>query len=352
MTGLDKFRLTRLLWLQLFKRSPINLRKFFWVEKGPNPQAIGLFLSSYIRIYKTLPEEKTLEIIKALYQTLENIESKGWSGSCWGYNFDWQARAFFQPAFTPTVIPTVYAGHGILDYYELTKENGLLEKAHSICLFLLKDLNRTYLPDGNFAFSYSPKDQSVVFNVTLHVANFLARMYKYSKDRNYLDTATKAVEYCIRYQNEDGSWPYGSLRYHQWKDSFHTGYNLECLSGYERYSGDNRFSKNIKKGLEYYVQTFFDEEGRPAYYHNKKYPYDINSVAQLVVTVCKLGAVSQHGELINKLLNWSFDNLWSEKGYFYYRKTRYYAIRVPYMRWSQAWMFYALQLYIDEQSNG
>jgi hypothetical protein len=31
-----------------------------------------------------------------------------------------------------------------------------------------------------------------------------------------------------------------------------------------------------------------------------------------------------------------------KKGYFYYQKRKKISAKIPYMRWAQAWMFYAL----------
>ena len=41
--------------------------------------------------------------------------------------------------------------------------------------------------------------------------------------------------------------------------------------------------------------------------------------------------------------------MWDDRrNYFYYQKTRWYTNRIDYMRWSQAWMFYALARYHAE----
>ena len=350
-TGLNKFRLPRLLWMQFFKRSPINFRKISLVEKGVNPQAIGLFLSAYVRLYNLNKDQLEIAKIEHLYSILEKIESKGWSGSCWGYNFDWQARAFYQPAYTPTVVPTIYAAQGILDYYELTGDKKLLEKCLSVCLFLTKDLNRTYGNDGSFAFSYSPLDSSVVYNISLHISNFLARVYSITGNEEFKDIAGKLAEYCCFNQHENGSWSYGKKEYHGWIDSFHTGYNLECLHGYSIYSGDFRFEDNLKRGFEFYRKEFIDKNGRPLYYVHKDYPFDINSAAQFIVTLSKLGKLNQQKDMADKSLNWVFDHLFSQKDYFYFRKTKYFTNKVPYMRWSQAWMMYALVMYLEGSRN-
>jgi len=36
------------------------------------------------------------------------------------------------------------------------------------------------------------------------------------------------------------------------------------------------------------------------------------------------------------------------EGFFYYQKWKWYTNKIPYIRWSQAWMFYALAYLIAE----
>src|SRR5690606_18341361 len=102
----------------------------------------------------------------------------------------------------------------------------------------------------------------------------------------------------------NGSWSYGTLSFHQWIDNFHTGYNLECISEYQRISGDKSFQKNIDKGLGYYLNTFFTNEGISKYYNNKTYPVDIHAPAQLVATLSKLTKLNENKVLIDKVLSW------------------------------------------------
>ena len=40
----------------------------------------------------------------------------------------------------------------------------------------------------------------------------------------------------------------------------------------------------------------------------------------------------------------------SGKGYFYYQVNRYFSSKIPYMRWAQAWMFYAFSMYLKQES--
>lgn len=349
--GLSKSRLARLAWIQAFKRSPVNLRRLTGVKKEYNPKALGLFLSGYCTLYTMDPKQEYLEQIRFFVAKIEALKSRGWSGACWGYNFDWQARAFFQPKQTPTVVASVFIASALLDAYEITKEEGLLQTARSTCDFILKDLNRTTGEKGDFAFSYSPLDKSVVFNASLLGSRLLARVYSYTKELLLMEEAKKSVVFCCRYQQANGAWAYGTLPFHQWIDNFHTGYNLECIQDYMKYTGDHAFEAYVKKGYDYYIKTFFTAEGVPCYYSNSVYPVDVHAPAQMVVTVAKLGTYRQDKAVVDKVMHWTVKHMRSEKGYFYYQVNKHFSSKIPYMRWAQAWMFYALTTYLKLEKN-
>ncbi len=343
---LSKNRIVRLGWIQFFKRSPLNLRSVVGVKKDYNPKAMGLFLSSYCQLYKLEAKQEYLDRINFFIEKINSSVNKEYSGACWGYNFDWQARAFFQPKHTPTVVASVFIANALLDAYEITKDDQLLKTARSTCDFILKDLNRTYDHKNNFAFSYSPLDQSVVFNASLLGSRLLSRVYSITKENGLVEAAKRSVDYCCDYQREDGSWGYGTLPFHQWVDNFHTGYNLECISDYIKFSCDSGvYVNNLDKGFKYYINTFFTEEGIPKYYNNSIYPIDVHAPAQMVITLAKLGRFQEHKALMDKVLSWAIKNMQSEKGFFYYQVNKYFSSKIPYMRWAQAWMFYALSTY-------
>ncbi|MEP7254694.1 MAG: hypothetical protein ABI666_02905 [Ferruginibacter sp.] len=348
---LSKNRIGRLAWIQFFKRSPLNLRSLTGVKKEYNPKAMGLFLSSYCRLYKAEAKKEYLDKIDFFIEEINSSVSKGYSGACWGYNFDWQARAFFQPKGTPTVVASVFIANALLDTYEILKHDSLLKTARSTCDFILKDLNRTYDDKNNFSFSYSPLDKSVVFNASLLGSRLLSRVYSFTNEKELAEAAKKSVAYCCDHQRADGSWGYGTLPFHQWVDNFHTGYNLECISDYMKFSGDHVYLNNVNQGFGYYINTFFTKEGIPKYYNNSIYPIDVHAPAQMVITLAKLGKFYEHKEIMDKVLNWTIKNMQSEKGFFYYQVNKYFSSKIPYMRWAQAWMFYALSTYLKPQSD-
>lgn len=342
----SKNSIVRLAWIQFFKRSPINFRPFVGIKKEYNSKGLGLFLSGYCNLYKSNPRNEYLEKINFLAEELIRLRNENFSGYCWGYNFDWQARAFFQPKNTPTVVASTYIGYAFLDAYEITGNAEYLSISRSVCDFILKDLNRTYDENGNFAFSYSPLDKSVVYNASLLGSKLLARVYHFKREKVLIEEAKKSVTFCCNKQNKDGSWAYGNYEFHQWIDNFHSGFNLECIYDYVKYSNDNSYDEFIKKGMNYYLQTFFTEEGVPKYYNNSIYPIDIHAPAQLVITASRLNLFNENKKLIDNVINWTITNMQSEHGYFFYQINKYFTSKIPYMRWAQAWMFFALSEYL------
>lgn len=343
---LKNSRLARLVWLQFFKKFPINLRSFVGIGKDYNPKALGLFLSGYCNLEKPKMQRENLDKINFFTATLEKLANTEYSGICWGYNFDWQAVAFYHPRHTPTIVSTSFIANGFLDAFEVTSDEAFLKIARSACDFVINDLNRTYDNNGNFCFSYSPLDTAVVYNASFLGSSLLARVYSYTRESHLLTNASQSVEYCCNDQNMDGSWRYGRQENHQWIDNFHTGYNLVSLSEYMKHSGDNRFRGNLEKGFDFYINTFFTSEGISKYYNNSIYPVDIHSPAQLILTLTKLGKFDEFRDIADKVILWTINKMQSQKGYFYYQKNKSHTNKISYMRWAQAWMFYAMSEYL------
>ena len=355
---LKRSALCRLVMIQGFKRSPWNLRRIAMVPKQYNAKGIGLFLQGYCNLYNAVgqrPElaqelgskEELLARINELAELLISLQSKGYSGACWGYNFDWQARRLFLfPRYTPTVVATNFCATALFDAYEIIKNERYKSIALSAAEFVLKDLHRADY-NGGFLFSYSPlQGNDTVFNASLLGSKLLSYCYRYTKDERLKEAARGSVEACCNGQAMDGSWVYGMLPVQGWIDSFHTGYNLDGLIAYQENTGDMAFAENIERGFDFYIKNFFNEDGSPKYYHNQQYPIDIHCPGQLFVTLHRLGKFDEYRELAAKVLEWTIRNMQDRRGYFYYQLKKGISSKISYMRWSNAFMFNALSYYI------
>lgn len=351
--------LCRLVVIQGFKRCPINFRKWALVPKEYNAKGIGLFLQGYCNLYRLVEQQprfaqqlsslQELERrIHHLAQLLLELRSEGdYSGACWGYNFDWQARRLFLfPKHTPTVVATNFCATALMEAYEVTGEQRYLNTALSAAEFVAKDLHRTP-SQGGFLFSYSPLEgNNTVFNASLLGARLLSFAYRYTGKEEYKALARETVQACCKGQAADGSWVYGMLPVQSWVDSFHTGYNLDALIAYQEQTGDEQFASHIERGFSYYIEHFFLPDGTPRYYHDKTYPIDIHCPGQLFVTLARLHKYAAHRSLADKVLRWTLHNMQDEQGYFYYQLKPGISSKIPYMRWSNAFMFCALSYHL------
>lgn len=360
---LKKSAFCRLAVIQFFKRSPFNLRRLALVPKEYNAKGIALFLQGYCNLYRVVessPEleqklggrEEIKERIAELSDLLISLQSKGYSGACWGYSFDWQSKAFFLPSGTPTVVATSFAVEALLSAYEITTNRLYYSTAISSADFILKDLNRIPKPNG-FMFSYSPLDNRAVYNATLLGSKTLSLIYNYTRYEKLKEAAFISAFSVCETQNADGSFPHSDQTGNRWRDNFHTGFKLESFAIFQKYCEDTSFGKHIENGYNYWIKHFFIPElGIAKYYDTDTESdfIDLHCAAQMVPTICKLGKFDNEKELVSKILEWSINNMLSEEGYFFFQRKERFINKTRYMRWPNAWMFYGMSYYLKHIS--
>ncbi len=332
-------RFFRLAWLQFFKRSPINFRQITLVPKGKNPKGLALSALAWLEVYRANKSEKAENQIKYLLKELTEcaIETSN-SAIAWGYNFDWQGRAFFAPIGTPTVVPTAFVAKAFIESYQTFGDENYLQTARKTCEFIINDLKRTHENADEICFSYSPIDETRVFNASLLACETLACVGKFTDEISLKNLAIRGANYVVNRQKSDGSWSYGDENYQSWADNFHTAFNLMSLKRIATACKTDKFDDSIKRGYEFWIDNFFESDGFPKYFHNQKFPADCHSSAAAIVCLCEFGNI----ELAEKIADWTIGNLWDERGYFVYQQKKFYKIRIPYMRWTNSWMLYAL----------
>jgi len=335
----------RIAAIHFLKRAPYNVRPLFGIPKLRHPKALGLLARAYIVQYKKAKNETYL---KNALRALDWLESSSiqYSGHAWGHNFDWQSSLFYVTRHVPTVVNTAFIAHAFLDAYELTSKEHYLSIARSSCDFILKGLNRSD-QDGSICFSYTPVDQTRIHNANVLAAELLARVFTITKEERLCTEATKSLNFTMQHQNRDGSWYYGIGPGLDYIDSFHTGFVLVSIHNALAYLGLlNDGNQHLMSGYQYYKETFFDSNGLPHYASDRVYPIDLHATAQGIITCVAFRDHDQNALSIAKTLaDWAIENMWDEqRGYFYFQKTKWYTNKIPYLRWPNAWMYYALVL--------
>jgi rhamnogalacturonyl hydrolase YesR len=348
---LFRSRLPRLIFTQILKRTPIDVRRLLLIPKTQNPKAIALFLSAFLTLSR-LGISRTQTLVETMIERLIALRSHGTPYWCWGYNFPWQTRTVLVPAGAPNLVCISFVGNALLDAFEQLRDERCLAMAVSSAEYILNEL---YWSEGNSiaGFSYpAPNLRHQVPNANLLGASFLLRVYKYTGEQKYFEPALRVARCAAALQRLDGAWYYGTAPSQRWIDNFHTGYNLCALQAVGRYAETAEFESHVKRGLEFYRANFFREDGAPKYFPDRSHPVDIHCVAQSIITLLSL---KDHDPanvpLAQTVFEWAMRHMWDERGFFYYQVHQFHTIRIPYMRWAQAWMLLATsQLLCEAES--
>lgn len=334
---------------QLLKRLPFSIRPLLLIPKGYNPVTLGLCIQAYAYLYESSENKKSeyLKKINFLIEELIALVSDEFSGACWGYDFDWEARHAKIPAYQPTVVATGIISNALFIAHKITKNEKAAELVKSASRFVINDLNRTYSANG-FCFSYSPFDKQQVFNASMKGVRILAQAYTLERRVEYKKIAKQAVAFVVSHQKEDGSWGYSLAKEGDWTDNYHTGYVLDCLDEYQSLCDDYDYKKNIDNGYRYYISNLLKEERLPKFYNNTPYPLDCTAASQMILTTLRFGDKETALRVADVMVN----RMQKKNGSFKFRAFRLYTIRTSFMRWSDAWMFVALaniKLCLDEE---
>jgi hypothetical protein len=357
---LTQSRIARLVWTQLFKRSPLNLRRLALVPAERNPKGTALFALAALADYRRLRTVEAETDARALLDDVLAARLTGRSGAaCWGYNFDWQSRSFFAPRGTPTVVPTAFAARAFIEAARAFADESYSQAARSACDFILGDLNRSEESADEVCFSYSPLDRTRVFNASLLAGEVLASVGALTGEDDLVDWGMRAARYVVRRQNDDGSWAYGVDGYQSWADNFHTAFVLTSLARIVAVTEPLAVASGLRdaikpalhRGYEFWRERFFLANGWPKYFRDRLYPADAHSAGAALVALVELQALDAGAtKLAETIARWAIENLRDPRRYFYYQRRRFHTVRTPYMRWSEAWMMYGLARLIECQN--
>jgi hypothetical protein len=353
LTPFAKSETSRLVWTQVNKRSPLNLRRLARVPVQKNAKGIALFALAALANYRRTKIPETESEARSLIDDLLNLRISGYAGAAWGYNFDWQSRHFFAARDTPMTVPTAFAVRALLEAADTFRDQSYLEIAHSSCEFILRDIRRSVDDDDELCFSYSPIDQTRVFNANLLAAETLAAVGAATGETQLCDFAVRAARYVVKRQRDDGAWVYGAADNQNWVDNFHTAYVLHSLSVITRSCAapdTHMFGEALQRGYTFWRERFFLADGWPKYYDDALYPADTHSGAAAIVTLLELRHLDQEAQsLAEKIAAWLLNNMRDSRGFFYYQRRRFFTLKTPYMRWAQAWTAYALARLLEER---
>jgi hypothetical protein len=326
---------------QTIRQSPFNLRPLLGVQPQDSTKGRGYMAWGYLILYRATQQQHYLDKAVGCLQWLDKHKVPRFQHHSWSNHFDFVSRGGSYTKDDPIIVWTSSIGHAYLEAFEITGAEWFLGIAESACKWIL-ELPREKTNHGS-CLSYLAHVQSSIHNSNMLGASLLARTAKHTGNQEYLEVARSAMNYSCTLQHSDGSWWYAEQPKYHWIDNFHTGYNLDSLDFYLEASGHDEFRPNLNLGLAFYKAHFFEDSGRPKYYHTRTYPVDIQCAAQSIDTLALFSERDPEClELAKKVAVWSIQNMQDSQGYFYYRQYPYLKAKTPMLHWGQATMFKGL----------
>jgi len=344
--------LDRLL-LQLIRQSPINLRPLFGVKPLDSTIGRGYMAWGYCDMYRVTHDPRYKKKIEDCLEWLMANKSPGHQEYSWGKHFDFASRGGLYKAFEPILIWTALIGQAFLEAYEVLHDKKYLGVADSICRWIVK-LPRNQTESG-FCMGYHNHDTTAtIHNSNMVGAGMLARTGKHTGNEEFLAVAKGAMRFSGTRQLPSGAWLYGEDPRNHWIDNFHTGYNLDGLKCYIEFSGDKEYEGALERGLDFYKRNFFEESGRPKYYHNRAYPIDSQCASQSIDTLARLTDIDPFSlPLSLKVARWLIENMQDKRGFFYYREyPGGIKAKTPMLHWAQATIYKAFTMLLTKLENG
>lgn len=358
-TPLRHSRLARLALIQAVKRSPVDLRPLLRVSAGVNQKGLALFALAEFSRFRTTGDPLHAGNARRLVDNLlgHGIAGKAADGAPtlgFGYNFDWQSRVFFAPVGTPAVVPTAFASQVLVAAYEAFGDERYLAAASEVCGFILTRLNRPVESRDELCLSYTPLDCEVIYNATLLAGESLARVGALMGNSDLLEMASRTARFVIRRQRGDGAWTYGAGGKQGWVDNFHTAYVVLSLHRIASLLPEPQpqISAAARRGMDYWLNNLFLDDGTPKYYDHTVFPVDIHAAAVAIASLSELHSSDPRAlPQARKTAVWTLANMYDDDGYFYYQMRRGRTIKTPFLRWGQAWMAYALARLIETEAH-
>ncbi len=337
----------RIAWIQAVTRSPVNLRPALGVRKARNAKGVALFARACLNLLRLTGETGYRDEAHRLLGWLVANNAPGFRGLGWGYPYPWQDLGFYAPAGFPNRIVTYFVGRALVDGWEVLEERRYLDAAERAVEFLLAEPRVLFENDEMKCLSYvpTPEIEMAVMDVSALCGALVAMVGRHAGRPELMAEARRLVAWVVDKQTAQGAWfythpPGDSPITH---DNYHTGEILDAIADYADYSHDRRFDASYESGLAFYREHLFTDRARPKWMHDRTWPHDAHGYAQGIITFSRRGDL----ELARAIATAAVEDLWrGAEGRFAYQRRRFGTRSFTLMRWSQAWLSFALSYHL------
>jgi hypothetical protein len=238
-----------------------NKRKNYTTQEYPITRA-----QAAITLLNMYEQEKNLQYIeyakKHIDWLLEN-RCTGYSGYCWGMNYDWVYTATeTYDKNTPFSTHTPYPLEALVQYYNITKDETVLEAIKSVFLFLENDIKVMKETEDMLILSYGVEKDRIVTNANSYsmymyalLIDFLPEQEEYIKGK-----IKKLYNFIISVQQDNGSWLYSPYDDDTFIDCFHSAIVVKNIIKTGRLTFLEDVDTVSTRGYTYIIKSFMNEE--------------------------------------------------------------------------------------------
>jgi hypothetical protein len=272
---------------------------------------------------------------------------------CWGYPFDWVTRNGMIPSQTPLITTTPYVYEAFLHLFELYPRGDWRLILESIGRHAAIDIKDFRTSETASSCSYTPFDEGGVINAAAYRAFLLTSASKILSNEDYWKIAERNLDFVLANQNPDGSWFYAVDGIRSFVDHYHTCFVMKALAKIYALTAHDGCLKALSKGVIYYVDNLFDDEGLPKPFAKaprltvyKRELYDCAECINLCLLLRR--RFPRLRRILEMVVGEMLDNWVKPDGSFRSRRLHLGWDNVPMHRWGQAQMFRSLAFYLRE----
>ena len=216
-----------------------------------------------LNLYK---QEKNLKYITYAKKHIDWLlvnRSTGYSGYCWGMNFDWVYTATdTYNKNIPFSTHTPYPLEALVQYYNITKDASVLNVIKSIFLFLENDIKVMKETENILILSYGVEKDRIVTNANSYSMYMYALLLKFFPEKKqYIEKKiTKLYNFICSVQQDNGSWLYAPYDDNTFIDCFHSAIVVKNIIK----TGELTYLEDVNtittRGYTYIIKSFINEE--------------------------------------------------------------------------------------------
>jgi hypothetical protein len=325
-----------------------SARKLFWKPQR-FPIADAHYAMGFAFLSQALGDRQYYRRAVHFLEVLRETRSKSYAHYGWGYPFDWETRYGTFREGTPFITSVPYMYEAFRQVYEIDGNPEWREIMESIAHHAADDYRDFKTSETASTCSYTPEKEPGVINASAYRAFLLTIAALDFSEERYSKIAERNLNFVLESQNTDGSWYYSTGGERDFVDHFHTCFVLKALTKIEAVTGNQKCTKAIERGIDYYTRNLFDQEGLPKPFSCRPrmtvYRRELYDYAECInLAVLLRGRFAALDEILLRVIE--LDAWQKSDGSFRARELLIGWDNTPMHRWAQSQIFRSLSFFL------